>query len=98
VSKPSIHCLRITISGQVQGVGFRYYTKLQADKLGITGWVRNLDDGRVETCICGSEDQLTRMQTWLKHGPESAKITHFDNHSCDCKPLEGFRIIKVNSI
>jgi len=76
VNNTSIHCLRITISGQVQGVGFRYYTKLETDKLGITGWVRNCPDGNVETLICGGEKQLADMQRWLTHGPEHAQVNH----------------------
>ena len=61
-------CLRCTISGKVQGVFFRANTQKQAQKLGITGWVRNLQAGTVETLICGEEDALLEKipQTHVK--------------------------------
>jgi len=71
-------CLLLRIRGRVQGVGFRYYTQAQAESLGITGWVRNMPDGSVETCICGNAQQLAAMQAWLAHGPASARVDHVD--------------------
>ncbi|MDX8391738.1 MAG: acylphosphatase [Mariprofundaceae bacterium] len=68
-------CLRIIVSGRVQGVGFRYYTKAEADRLGISGWVRNLSDGNVESLICGSSAQLDTMLVWLSQGPKHARVT-----------------------
>lgn len=70
----SKRCLRCTISGKVQGVWYRANTRKQAVKLGITGWVRNLPDGRVEALICGDEPALTAMQAWLAKGPSFAKV------------------------
>lgn len=67
-------CLRIRITGRVQGVCFRHYAKIEADQLGVTGFVRNLPDGSVETLICGSKTQLDNMQRWLSHGPEMAHV------------------------
>jgi len=81
-SETGIHCLRIIVSGRVQGVGFRYYTKIEADRFGITGWVRNLPDGKVETLVCGGDTQLTAMQTWLTHGPEHARVTGCHANPC----------------
>jgi len=69
---------RVRIEGRVQGVGFRYYTELEANRLGINGWVRNCEDGSVETLICGDETQLNTMLAWLKHGPPSAMVS--DTH------------------
>ena len=60
--------LKIKISGRVQGVAFREYTRRQANTLGLTGWVRNLPDGRVETVIQGEPNALQAMQTWLHTG------------------------------
>jgi len=64
----------IFISGRVQGVGFRYFTKMNADSLGITGWVRNLSDGRVEVLIQGDDEALNKMISKLKKGPHSASV------------------------
>lgn len=60
----TLHCL---ISGKVQGVGFRAWTKRIADQMGICGWVRNLKDGRVETLAQGEEEKLEEFKgNWPK--------------------------------
>lgn len=72
------------ITGRVQGVGFRAAAVRQAHMLGITGWVRNLDDGSVETLIQGQHDQVDRMLSWLHHGPALARVsqvTHRDEQT-----------------
>lgn len=74
-------CLLLHIRGRVQGVGFRYYTQAQAERLGIRGWVRNLPDGCVETFICGNAQQLASMQAWLAHGPTAARVDRIDTLS-----------------
>ena len=56
--------LHIHVSGFVQGVGFRIFVRNKARKLGITGWVRNLSDGRVEALVQGEEEKLEEL---LKH-------------------------------
>ena len=66
--------LRVVVSGQVQGVGFRAATIREAHALGITGWVRNLDDGTVEALLQGSSDQVDRMLEWMRHGPPAAQV------------------------
>jgi acylphosphatase len=53
-----MRALHVYFSGTVQGVGFRYTTKRIADRLGVTGWVRNLSDGRVELVAQGADDTL----------------------------------------
>jgi acylphosphatase len=67
-------CLCIHITGRVQGVCFRHYAKMEADQLGITGYIHNLPDGSVEALICGNVEQLDDMQRWLSHGPEMARV------------------------
>ncbi len=68
-------CMHVFISGKVQGVWFRANTKEQADLLGITGWARNLPDGRVEVLACGNKEDIAKLYEWLKHGPEFAKVS-----------------------
>lgn len=66
--------IRIIVSGHVQGVFFRANTKEEADRLGITGWVRNTDNGNVEMHTEGSEDALEKLKKWCQKGPPSARV------------------------
>ncbi|MCX7897322.1 MAG: acylphosphatase [Rhodocyclaceae bacterium] len=66
------------VSGRVQGVGFRASMAREARRLGVTGWVRNLHDGRVEAMIQGSPEQLAAMLTWVRQGPPRAHVAHVD--------------------
>ena len=66
--------VRILIEGRVQGVGFRYHTCAQAGKLGVTGWVRNLSDGRVEALIEGPDEAVEAMVEWCRRGPAAARV------------------------
>lgn len=65
---------RFTVSGQVQGVGYRYSAMAQARRLGLTGWVANRDDGGVEGLACGDEAVLARFHEWLQQGPPAARV------------------------
>ena len=64
----------VHVTGQVQGVNFRYATYRQALALGATGWVKNLPDGSVQTCIEGDEGVVNQLLTWLHDGPPSARV------------------------
>jgi len=66
--------LHAFISGRVQGVGFRYYAQKRAELYGITGWVRNLPDGRVEVLAEGDEELLKEFLKDLKKGPPLARV------------------------
>jgi acylphosphatase len=65
---------RLIISGRVQRVGFRYFTHEVALHEGVTGWVRNLDDGRVEAYVEGEADAVMRVERAVRHGPPSARV------------------------
>jgi acylphosphatase len=65
---------RWLVRGRVQGVGFRYFTQREAIALGVTGWVRNLDDGRVEVFGQGSEAEVDTLQGRLWQGPRWAEV------------------------
>lgn len=65
---------RFLISGRVQGVGFRWFAQNAAIREGITGWVRNLPDGRVEALAEGEAESLTRMERALRSGPGGARV------------------------
>jgi acylphosphatase len=63
------------ISGRVQGVYFRAHTRDEAKKRGLTGWVKNLYDGRVEAVLEGNEDDIQSMIGWCRQGPPHASVT-----------------------
>ncbi|MEM2927981.1 MAG: acylphosphatase [Nitrososphaerota archaeon] len=64
----------VFISGLVQGVFFRWNTKKMADKLQLSGWVRNLPDGRVEAIFEGNKESIEKMIEWCKKGPSEAIV------------------------
>ena len=66
--------IHATITGRVQGVGFRAWTQRTAQDLGLAGWVRNRSDGSVETLIEGESDVVGRMRKALASGPPSARV------------------------
>ena len=63
-----------SVFGEVQGVGFRFFTLQEAGKIGLNGTVRNRIDGSVEVIAQGSEVQLEAMAAWLKHGPKTSEV------------------------
>lgn len=65
---------RWVVSGQVQGVGFRWFTARLAEQLGVAGWVSNLPDGRVEVVARGPAEALTRLDEALRAGPRMASV------------------------
>ncbi len=67
--------LHAYVDGSVQGVGFRMFVSDQAQALGLTGWVRNTYDGRVEVCAEGTYPVLERLLEKLRLGPRSAFVT-----------------------
>ncbi len=68
--------LHARVEGRVQGVFFRDSTRRQAQSLGLTGWVRNMPDGAVETVIQGEEETLQKMKNWLKEGPPHSVVVN----------------------
>ena len=75
--------IHVIISGRVQGVAFRAATRETAIALNLTGWVKNLQDGRVEAVFEGDEAQVEIMRRWCKHGPPPARVTGVDLHDED---------------
>jgi acylphosphatase len=66
--------VRVFISGRVQGVFFRAETQRAANSFNITGWVRNLPDGRVEALIEGDDVDVYKMIAWCHQGPPAARV------------------------
>ncbi len=63
------------VHGRVQGVFFRDYTRQEAIRLGLRGWVRNLPDGTVETVFEGEEDKVAAMLAWLESGSPMSRVS-----------------------
>jgi len=87
--KKTMHCF---VSGRVQGVCFRMETREQAQLFGLTGWVRNLPDGRVEVMASGDEQQLRELKEWLKQGPDLARVLKVESKDVNHQPFDGFTI------
>ena len=68
----------VLVRGRVQGVGFRYEARSFAKALGLRGWVRNLDDGGVETWAEGPAEAVDRYLAWLHQGPPGARVELVD--------------------
>jgi acylphosphatase len=75
-----VETLRVQITGRVQGVGFRVATVRHAHMTGVTGWVRNADDGSVEALLQGPHEQVDRMLSWLHVGPPGARVREVSSH------------------
>ena len=69
---------RFFISGEVQGVGFRYFAQRSAARHQVRGYVRNLDDGRVEALVQGSEAAVKGFHLDIAAGPASSRVTHVE--------------------
>ena len=83
-------CLRLLISGRVQGVWFRESMRQEALKLGASGWVRNLADGRVEAVACGETAILDALLAWSRHGPPLARVDHIEVIEAPEESFAGF--------
>jgi len=70
---------RFVVSGRVQGVGFRWFIVREAERLGLTGWTRNLPDGRVEVVAQGDTLALETLAAQLAEGPPAALVGRVDS-------------------
>ena len=86
--------LHLTIKGEVQGVFYRATAKKTADELGITGWIKNTDEGDVEALATGSTQQLEKFISWCKQGPAKAKVVEVISTEQKETPFESFSIIR----
>ena len=81
---------RFLVSGRVQGVFFRASTRNEAERLGLAGTARNLDDGRVEVIASGTDEALSALERWLWQGPPSARVDEVTRESVAERDFEGF--------
>jgi acylphosphatase len=79
------------VSGHVQGVGFRWFVSRRAQEIGLTGWVRNEDDGTVQVYGVGSRDQLNQMAGYLHLGPPHASVRGVEEREAGVQQLSSFQ-------
>jgi acylphosphatase len=82
----------VLVTGRVQGVFFRAWTRDQAARLEVSGWIRNCPDGSVEAHVEGSEQSVDRLIDLLKSGPPGARVDHLQVDRADVENAEGFLI------
>lgn len=80
------------IQGRVQGVGYRYWAQRHARQIGIRGYTRNLDDGRVEVYAVGTEEQLSEFAGYLWKGPPFSDVRAVEGREAALVKYEGFQI------
>ena len=85
-------CLRVRVSGRVQGVGYRYFALNRAKDLKVKGWVQNLPGGGVEAVLEGDKKSVGELLNHLKSGPASALVSGIDISEVKCKGFEDFEI------
>ena len=87
--------LLVRITGTVQGVNFRVWTRIEAEKLGLNGWVRNEDDGSVTAMIVGPRAAVSSMLERLWLGPPGAAVSDVVSEAADIEEMPaGFRITR----
>jgi acylphosphatase len=85
--------VHVLAGGRVQGVAYRFYAEKVATRLGISGWVRNLTDGRVEILAEGAEEPIAEFLARLEEGPRLARVESFEvERGTATGELTGFRI------
>jgi acylphosphatase len=83
---------RALISGRVQGVGFRFFARRAAESEGVTGWARNLPDGRVETLVEGEAGAVDRYLAKMRRGPVGGRVDAVEVEEATPEGLTTFRI------
>ena len=86
----------VAVRGRVQGVGYRWFVRERARALGLTGWVRNRQDGSVEVLAIGNDSALEQLRTLLRSGPSGARVSDVEEQSTEptVAALDPFGILK----
>ena len=86
--------LRVRITGRVQGVFFRGWTQREAERRGLSGWVRNEDDGSVAALICGPPEAVEDLVAALRSGPSAARVDRVEVQEAEAAPHGDFRVLR----
>ncbi|MCP3917551.1 MAG: acylphosphatase [bacterium] len=89
-----VKALHVLVSGRVQGVAFRWHTRDAARAIGVRGWVRNVDDGRVEVHCEGPEDKLELFLAFLAEGPPASRVTGLEREPAGTQGADSFEIVR----
>jgi acylphosphatase len=83
---------QIRVKGRVQGVGFRYSLRDEAQRLRLAGWVRNRADGSVEALLQGEAADMDALIAWARRGPRGARVDDLAIEAVESSALQGFEI------
>ena len=86
-------CIHAFVSGRVQGVWYRNSTRNEALAASVTGWARNLPDGRVEVMLCGDESAVQDVVAWLHKGPAGARVRGVVTEKMPFEAMSGFSVL-----
>jgi len=86
-------CVRVRVSGRVQGVGYRHFTTIHAKELEVTGWVRNLPGGGVEALLQGERQKVGELLNQMKTGPAQALVSGMDISEVGCQETDEFKVV-----
>jgi acylphosphatase len=84
----------LLISGRVQGVFYRESMRMEAERLGVTGWVRNCRDGSVEAVVQGEERAVQTLIAWSRIGPPAARVDAVHEQAVAAEPFTGFQRLR----
>lgn len=86
-------CRKALVSGKVQGVFYRASTRQKAQELGVTGYAKNLPDGRVEVLACGYTQQVNDLLDWLQIGPPASHVDTVEVFETDLTEAHSFEVL-----
>ena len=92
MTSPPTIARRVRVTGRVQGLFYRAWTAGQAERLSVTGWVRNRRDGSVEALVQGEADAVEALIDAMHRGPPSARVERVEVEEAEPEPLSGFAV------